>query len=101
MSTGDTASSKLIFKSLLKGSFKTKDFLISFGIFFSTLAFAAALTVTWVSRHMGPLPAGLGCYAFTGQLINSDGAEDPFDVAFSNDGLTYFVANQNMINTLN
>ena len=87
---------KKIFKSLLKGSFKTKAFLISFGIFFSTLAFAAALTVTWVSRHMGPLPAGLGCYAFTGQLINSDGAEDPFDVAFSNDGLLYFTANGKM-----
>ena len=87
---------KRIFKSFLNGSLKTNAFLISFGIFFSTLAFAAALTVTWVSRHMGPLPAGLGCYAFTGQLINSDGAEDPFDVAFSNDGLLYFTANGKM-----
>ena len=47
---------KKILKSLLKDSLKKKIFLISFGIFFSTLAFAAALTVTWLSRHMGPKP---------------------------------------------
>ena len=40
---------KKIFKFLLKDSLKKKVFLISFGIFFSTLAFAAALTVTWLS----------------------------------------------------
>ena len=34
---------KKILKSLLKGSLKTNVFLILFGIFFSTLAFAAAL----------------------------------------------------------
>ena len=42
--------SKKILKSVLKGSLKTNAFLILFGIFFSTLAFAAALTVTWESR---------------------------------------------------
>ena len=39
--------SKKILKSVLKGSLKTNVFLILLGIFFSTLAFAAALTVTW------------------------------------------------------
>ena len=37
--------SKKILKSVLKGSLKTNVFLILLGIFFSTLAFAAALTV--------------------------------------------------------
>ena len=56
---------KRIFKSFLNGSLKTNAFLISFGIFFSTLAFAAALSVTWLSRHMGgnPTSKGLTCYA--------------------------------------
>jgi hypothetical protein len=95
---------KKIFKSLLKGSFKTKAFLISFGIFFSTLAFAAALSVTWLSRHMGGNPASIGltCYAHPNsehpdpEIISADGAQDPTDIAFSNDGLTYFTANQAM-----
>ena len=95
---------KKIFKSLLKGSFKTKAFLISFGIFFSTLAFAAALSVTWLSRHMGgnPNSVGLTCFAHPNsehpdpQVISADGAQDPTDIAFSNDGLTYFTANQTM-----
>ena len=92
---------KKIFKSLLKGSLKTKAFLISFGIFFSTLAFAAALSVTWLSRHMGgnPNSVGLTCFAHPNsehpdpQVISADGAQDPTDIAFSNDGLTYFTAN--------
>ena len=92
---------KKIFKSFLKGSFKTKAFLISFGIFFSTLAFAAALSVTWLSRHMGgnPNSVGLTCFAHPNsehpdpQVISADGAQDPTDIAFSNDGLTYFTAN--------
>ena len=97
---------KKILKSVLKGSLKTNAFLISFGIFFSTLAFAAALTVTWLSSHMGGKPTNVGLSCFThpnedhpnGELINSDGSEEPEDLAFSNDGLTYFVANKKMIN---
>ena len=94
---------KKILRSVLKGSLKTNAFLISFGIFFSTLTFAAALTVTWLSSHMGPKPTGLGCFTHpnedhpNGELINSDGSQEPEDLAFSNDGLTYFVANKNMI----
>ena len=93
---------KRIFKSLLNGSLKTNAFLISFGIFFSTLAFAAALTVTWLSSHMGPKPTGLGCFTHpnedhpSGELINSDGSQEPEDLAFSNDGLLYFTANGKM-----
>ena len=96
---------KKMLKSVLKGSLKTNAFLISFGIFFSTLAFAAALSVTWLSSHMGPKPTLIGLSCFThpnadhpnGELIDSDGAQEPEDLAFSNDGLTYFVANKNMI----
>ncbi len=44
--------SKKILKSVLKGSLKTNVFLILLGIFFSTLAFAAALTVTWLDGRI-------------------------------------------------
>ena len=47
--------SKKILKSVLKGSLKTNVFLILLGIFFSTLAFAAALTITW---EAGKIPGG-------------------------------------------
>ena len=87
---------KKILKSLLKDSLKKKIFLISFGIFFSTLAFAAALTVTWLSRHIpgNPVNAGFTCLTHDGKAIQIDGAEVPNDIAFSNDGLQYFTANE-------
>ena len=85
---------KKILKSLLKDSLKKKIFLISFGIFFSTLSFAAALTVTWLSRHLPANPVSLGCLTHDGQVINIDGAQEPNDIAFSNDGLTFFIANE-------
>ena len=44
--------SKKILKAVLKGSLKTNVFLILLGIFFSTLAFAAALTVTWLDGRI-------------------------------------------------
>ncbi len=90
-------------KLIIKSTLKPKVFLILFCLFFSTLAFAAALTVTWLSSHMGGRPTGLGCYTHpnadhpSGELIDSDGAEEPTDVAFSNDGLTYFISNERMV----
>ena len=93
---------RLIFKSTLK----PKIFLILFCLFFSSVSLAAALTVTWLSSHMGGNPDSIGLTCFThphvdhpdGELIESDGAQEPEDIAFSNDGLTYFIANKNMIN---
>ena len=38
---------KKIKRKILKGVLNPKIFLILFGLFFSSLAFAAALTVTW------------------------------------------------------
>ena len=45
-------------KLIIKSTLKPKVFLILFCLFFSTLAFAAALTVTWLSSHMGGIPTG-------------------------------------------
>ena len=90
-------------KLIIKGTLKPKVFLILFCLFFSSVALAAALTVTWLSSHMGGNPTGQGCFThpnldhLSGEEIVSDGAQEPVDVAFSNDGLTYFIANKNMV----
>ena len=96
--------SKKILKSVLKGSLKTNVFLILFGIFFSTLAFAAALTVT----HDGDsrIPAGDGNCVSSDlgsgtHSLGNDRTENPLDVAFSDDGLKVFTANSHMQSALN
>ena len=90
---------KKILKSLLKDSLKKKVFLISFGIFFSTLAFAAALTVTWLSRHLPANPVSLGCLTHDGQVINIDTGnssfiveEDTFEGGSADAGIGYTTA---------
>ena len=87
--------SKKILKSVLKGSLKTNVFLILLGIFFSTLAFAAALTVTWLD---GRIPVhNSSCQNSAGEFVmEKDSTEDPLDVAFSSDGLQVFTANWDM-----
>ena len=87
--------SKKILKSVLKGSLKTNVFLILLGIFFSTLAFAAALTVTWLD---GRIPQhNSSCQNSAGEYtMEKDSTEDPLDVAFSTDGLQVFTANWDM-----
>ena len=95
--------SKKILKSVLKGSLQTNVFLILLGIFFSTLAFAAALTVTW---EAGRIPGGnnnfnsnnpdrpFSCKSSTdGSTLTNDRTENPTDVTFSEDGLTVFTSN--------
>ena len=69
---------KKILKSVLKGSVKTNVFLILLGIFFSTLAFAAALTVTW---EAGKIPGG-------NNHFNSNNPDRPFSCKSSTDGST-------------
>ncbi len=96
---------KKILKSVLKGSLKTNVFLILLGIFFSTLAFAAALTVTWQAAI---IPGGNNNFALSGNpnvpfsckssqngvLLTIDRTEEPSDIAFSDDGFTVFTTNK-------
>ena len=96
--------SKKILKFVFKGSLKKNVFLILLGIFFSTLAFAAALTVTW---EAGKIPGGnnhfnsnnpdrpFSCKSSqNGVALNLDRTEEPSDVAFSDDGFTVFTTNK-------
>ena len=92
--------SKKILKSLLRGSLKTNVFLILLGIFFSTLAFAAALTVSFKG---GLIPGGNNNFinpdspkcrsSTTNDLLTFDRTTDPSDVQFSDDGLIVFSTN--------
>ena len=79
------------FKDLKFGALKPKAFIILFVLFFSSLAIAAALTVTWKD---GRIPQGnAACTSFDGDTLNSDSTEDPTDVHFSEDGLMVFTTN--------
>ena len=94
--------SKKILKSVFKDSLKKKVFLITFGIFFSTLAFAAAPGKTWKDAR---IPSGIansaGCTAFQGaSSLWRDRTEDPLDVIISEDGHTIFTVNQAMQDNL-
>ena len=84
---------------IFKGVIKPIEFLILFGLFFSSLAFAGVLSVTWEAAR---IPGGNnhfisgnpGCTSSTnGQLLDKDRTEDPTGVAFSDDGLTVFTSN--------
>ena len=84
----------------IKGVLKPKVFLVLFSLFFSSLALAAALTVTWVD---GRIPSGnTNCTSSqTGDSLVNDRTEDPHDVQFSDDGLQVFTANLSMQSNLN
>ena len=97
--------SKKVLKFVLKGSLKTNTFLILLGIFFSTLAFAAALTVTWEAaiipggnnnfNQSGNPNIPFSCKSSqNGVALNLDRTEEPSDVAFSDDGFTVFTTNK-------
>jgi len=82
---------KIIFRNLKFGVLKPKIFIILFVLFFSSLALAAALTVTWLD---GRIPQGnSACTSSDGDPLNSDSTEDPSDVHFSEDGLMVFTTN--------
>ena len=97
--------SKKVLKFVLKGSLKTNTFLILLGIFFSTLAFAAALTVTWQAAI---IPGGNNNFVLSGNpnvpfsckssqngvALTIDRTEEPSDIAFSDDGFTVFTTNK-------
>ena len=88
---------KKILKLLRIGTFKKSIFLILFGMYFSTLAFAAALTVSFKG---GLIPGGNNNFinpdspkcrsSTTGDLLTFDRTTDPSDVQFSDDGLIVF-----------
>ena len=96
---------KKIKRKILKGVLNPKIFLILFGLFFSSLAFAAALTVTWEAAI---IPGGNNNFSQSGNpnvpfsckssqngvLLTKDRTEEPSDIAFSDDGLTVFTTNK-------
>ena len=85
-------------KLILTGIFKPKVFLILFGLFFSSIAFAATLTVKGLLTARIP-PGDANCFSTN---INGNGSdnlfndrtEDPEDVQFSDDGLKVFTVNR-------
>ena len=91
---------KKILKLLRIGTFKKSIFFILFGTYFSTLAFAAALTVSFKG---GLIPGGNNNFinpdspkcrsSTTGDLLTFDRTTDPSDVQFSDDGLIVFSTN--------
>ena len=80
-----------IMQSIFKGVIRPKIFFL-FAFLFSSLAFAASLTVTWLD---GRIPVhNSTCKNSAGEFtMNKDSTEDPYDVAFSTDGLQVFSVN--------
>ena len=75
---------------IIKGALKPKVFLVLFSLFFSSLALAAPLSVTWKGGLIpgGNEQSGLSCTATTnGVALDLDRTQDPYDVVLSNDGL--------------
>ena len=74
--------------------------LFIFFIFSSNSVFAEALSVTWKGSHIpdGSNTGGVGptnCRATTNNaLLDKDSAQDPYDLAFSEDGLQIFIASR-------
>ena len=83
---------KKFYRDLKFGVLKPKIFIILFCLFFSSLAFAAALSVTWLD---GRIPVhNSTCQNSGGEFqMANDSTEDPYDVAFSTDGLQVFTVN--------
>ena len=78
---------------ILLSTLKPKAFLILFVLFFSSLAFAATLSVTWLDGRI-PSHNSDFCKNSAGEYtLNKDTTEDPYDVVFSTDGLQVFSAN--------
>ena len=78
---------------VFKGVIKPKAFFILLSLFFSSLAFAASLSVTWLDGRI-PSHNSSFCKNSAGEYnLNKDSTEDPLDVAFSTDGLQVFSVN--------
>ena len=83
---------KKIKKLIIKGVLKPKVFLILYGLFFSSLAYTATLTHTWLDGRI-PAHNNSSCKSSDGDVMDKDSTEDPMDVAFSTDGLMVYSAN--------
>ena len=103
---------KKIFRHLKSGVLSTNFFFILFAAFFSSLALAAALTITHIDNR---IPAGAtGCFSSKLEQIGTttslqtfatelkhDRTEDIRDVLWSDDGTMVFTINDNMNRTKN
>ena len=92
---------KKIFRSLKTGVLSTNIFFFLFAAFFSTLALAAALTLTHKDNRI-PLGAA-GCFSSkveegetTFVELDNDRTEALRDVIWSDDGTMVFSINENM-----
>ena len=91
---------KKTFKSLKTGVLSTNIFFFLIGLYFSSIAFAAILTVTAIDHR---IPAGApGCFSSqrTNKELNHDRTEDLRDVIWSHDGTMVFTINKIMQNEL-
>ena len=86
---------KKIYKSLKSGVLSTNIFFFLFTAFFSTLALAAALTLTHKDNRI-PNGTDTGeCFSSKGSVdLHHDRTEDLRDVIWSNDGKMVFTINQ-------
>ena len=87
---------KKTFKSLKTGVLSTNIFFFLIGLYFSSIAFAAILTVTAIDHR---IPAGAaGCFSSqrTDKQLNNDRTEDLRDVIWSHDGTMVFTINKIM-----
>ena len=89
---------KKVLRCIRFGALLPKLFIILFGLFFSSLAFAANLKVNWVD---GLIPGGniahdtLTCKSSRADTaLEKDRTEHPTDVIWSDDGLTVFTVNE-------
>ena len=83
-----------IMQRIFKGVIEPKIFLILFAFLFSSLAFAASLTVTFLDGRI-PSHNSSKCTSsdgFNDNLVR-DSTEQPQDVVFSTDGLIVFTTN--------
>ena len=83
---------KKIYRNLKYGVLKPKIFIILLVLFFSSLAYAATLTHTWLDGRI-PAHNNSSCKSSDGDVMDKDSTEDPMDVAFSTDGLMVYSAN--------
>ena len=90
---------KKVLRCIRFGALVPKLFIILFGLFFSSLAFAANLKVNWVD---GLIPGGnkahdtLTCVPSRSGAafpLEGDRTQNPQDVIWSDDGLTVFTVN--------
>ena len=92
---------KEIFRSLKSRVLSINIFFFLLGIYFSTLAVAAILTVTSVDHRIPSSAPGCFSSQRTDKQLNNDRTEDVRDVVWSDDGTMVFTVNKIMQHSLN